>query len=503
MPLQFDDGSYTAPAGTPPMGGGYNPSIGKSQQAGGGIYGGGASSVPNSPRPQTQWNRPMTAPTRNMFGTSGIGRRLASGYQQKYNTEMTRRDRASSAYGGTGQREANVGPLGGFDPNRPGEQYTADGKGDMGANNGFNQANFWDRYQTAMNQTGGDWMQGRERAAGSRANADSWRGSYQAPNYQAPADFSFGGQRAPMMSDEDFASSFNRYNALMGQTGGPIQSRDAEATDTGGFGSAFYNYANAGANILQTRMKDANRQLTDNAAGRGRLNTGFFDEDKGELWRTLGREAQDEINSKALDAARLDMEPAMQNARLRTQVSEGNADRNLQGQRYGQDDRQFLMDFTAGREDTRGERGDRRYESDRDFAFDAYRDRRNFGRDVFEGDRGFGRDVFESDRGFDEDRYRFDEDMSRNDRDAYMDMVTGGRDWRNAQQQQDRANSGSFLKGLGQLGLGLAGSALGPIGAAAGQYVGGKIFGGGGGGGQGGGHGGDQGGGRPSTSKRW
>lgn len=450
-------------------------------------------------RPDDEQERPSTPAVQPSGGNRYT--RMINDAEQRVTS------RAAPSYGGS----TPTAP-GGFDPSNPNKQYSYDGKADLGANNGFNQANNWKMYYENMQRMAGDATRSGERAQGSRENADSWRGQYQTPGYEAPADFSYnpwGQQRPGMANDEDFATAHNRYSALMNQTGGPVQSRDADAYDTGGFGGAFYNYANAGANILQTKMKDTHRGLTDNAAGRGRLNTGFFDEDTGNLWRQLSGEATDQMNSRALDAARLDMEPAMQNARLRTQVSEGNADRDLQGQRYGQDDRQFLMDFTSGREDARGSRADRAYEfdrnaygDDRNFDFDVYRDGRDFGRGTYQDDRNFGRDVFEGDRGFDEDRYRFDEGMYRGDRDTYMDAVTGARDWRTQQQQQsaqESANSG-FRGFLNNYALPIAGMATNfmPTGGGAPSPSGGGSA-----GTPGVGHGGSQGGGRPARRMRY
>jgi hypothetical protein len=334
------------------------------------------------------------------------------------------------------------------------------------ADNGFNQANFWSRYNQMMNRQMGKVGDADARSQQSRAAADAFVGNRTAtPEWGGVADWidPTGGQmynpgaRPDFETDDDLASRYGRFADMIGygpgQEGGPVT-----ADSVAGHGAAFNQYAQGAGSIFQRDLQNSIRKMQENAAASGRLGTGYWDLDQGEFATGLARDFNDQMLMKALDAAALDQDAAV-----------GNADRNLKAalgnQANAGDLRNQRLDLLRWADD-RGVTGSRdrqaAYEFDADFGRDSYLDARDFSRGTYERDRDFSRGVYEGDRDFTEDRYRNDrdflEDRSRYDQGiadvadlTYLDIITSGRDWRNQQAaitRETNANKGfgGFMK---------------------------------------------------------
>lgn len=207
--------------------------------------------------------------------------------------------------------------------------------------------------------------------------------------------------------------------------------------------SAFERYSEGAQMKMRSALDSANKRLTNSAAGRGRLNTGFFDLDSGELGRQISGDYRADLLSKALETTQLNLsakekatgiratdlaavralkaEVAMKQAELGLDASTVNANLSAQNSRAAADrDANFRISAAglmgnaedrrlASLETARGmmerdrTRVDKNYESDRDFARTTDQDYRaqldTIGR-IQRDDRARNDKNYESDRGF-------------------------------------------------------------------------------------------------------
>lgn len=491
-------------------------------------------------------------------GAAGTGTRLANPHGQQY---------GYTPPGGWTDDQGNTKTFqtGMYDPSDPTHQYNADGSFDLGKDNGQNEANFWQGQQHSLSDLSGQTTAKRAQAAGSRAIADHAAGAMPAP-YQAPAAWQAPGampaayQRTPyqspspwqdptqgampgpyagngprnaITSTHDIAGDTSTLaSALKGASGAaPVQ-----AGAVGGGGAAFNNYARGASNSLLTSLKQQLGAQTDSAAGRGRIGSGFYDQDVGSLARGLASDSENNILSGALQAASLDQSAAVGNADRAERASEFNAGQGqtaaLAGlstaastgiQRSALDQSDYSTDqgFGLARQGQNyGQSADARnfsranYADDRNFGADAQRtdfqqgitsqaqdygqatDARNFSRSSYDDDRNFGSQQQQTNYGQSADQrdyargaYQFDENDANNQSGQYLNQLNSNTDRFYQQQEQARQNKGPGIGGiLGGLAGTVLGSALGPIGAAAGSKIGSSIFGGGSNGGGNGGY---------------
>ena len=66
-------------------------------------------------------------------------------------------------------------------------------------------------------------------------------------------------------------------------------------------------YARGAGDIARTGFREELRDLRGDAVGRGRLDTGFFDEDVGDLWKDTQRDLNSRIAMQATEAAGLEL----------------------------------------------------------------------------------------------------------------------------------------------------------------------------------------------------
>lgn len=373
-------------------------------------------------------------------------------------------------------RAASTGDL--FDPTQdPRTRY------DAIANNGNNLANYTNRGMQVLNRGMGDYERRDEMAAGSRARADqaaTGRPTYQIPTYTAPEAFTFDQQRTPLQTDADIADRYRGYGEMIGLDQ-LNAGTDYQAERVGDYGQAFQTWLTGAQSSFGKRLQEESNLLKESAAARGRLNTGFYDEDYGKLARGVAGDFSDAAQMAALDAAGLSLRGA-----------EGNANRALDAARLRGDraDAAYrnnlgLLDRSLDRSAYLDQAGDARFEDDRNFAYDVYGDARDFGRDTFEDDRNFGygafRDStrdFENDRNFWEDRYRFDEGEADDARNFYADWLTGMTDRRTDMTRYQDAQPKWWEKAAGivapVVGTILGGPAGGAVGASVGRQISGN-----------------------------
>lgn len=322
---------------------------------------------------------------------------------------------------------------------------------DARANDGFNGANFWARGNTLLNRSGNDLNTRTDNATASRAAADTantGRPTYQIPTYNAPAPWQNTGQRAPLQTDADILARYGTFAAATGADTLNREGTDYQAERVGDYGEAFNTWLTGAQSSFGKKLQQESNLLRESAAGRGRLNTGFYDEDVGKLSRQVAGDFSDAARMAALDAAGLSLKGASGNADRALEAAKLRGDRSDAAYRNNID----LLDRSLDRSSYLDKTNDARYESDRDFDYGVYGDARDFGRDTFEKDRNFGYGAFrdqnrdwESDRGFAEDRYRYDENQADDARDFYADYLNGL--WDRRTQQNEAAEAKKFKIG--------------------------------------------------------
>lgn len=485
--------------------------------------------------------RPSMDPGTNGTNAWSSGMQQRSGRSsgaQTWSTPWGRPAATPSPYEGRGRRSAPTQPAappptyssGMYDPNRAGTQFNASGDADLGANNGFNMANIWNGWQEQLGAGRDRVAQQEGYASGSRAawqayqdapppayagyqppapvygGAPQMPGQYQAPAWQAPDPSGWQQPRPGLSSDSDLTTSIT----ALGGTNGP--GMQAEGPTVGGFGGAYREAAQGLMGQFQRQLGTQLRTNVDNAAGRGRLNTGFYDEDVGRLATDLSAQANDQLAATALQGATLDQQAALASGGWQYGASVTNANNAAQRNQY----LTSIAAARAGQQDTLRQQG---YSDDRNFAYGTGRDLRG----DFEGDRAFGADQqrtnyaqaadqrgfeygtyrdarsdWSGDRSFDygvsrdargdynTDRaaaggmYQFDQGQAVGAQNQYLDQLASTRDWRMQAGAAEQAQKGGFLKSvLPALGT-VAGFALGgPAGAAIGGSVGNSLGGGG------------------------
>lgn len=166
--------------------------------------------------------------------------------------------------------------------------------------------------------------------------------------------------------------------------------------------AAFNKYLEGAQMKEREVMKTEMDRLSQNAAGRGRLNTGFFDLDRGELGRQISTDYRSDAMMKALDTNRQQLDYIMGKANVGLQNNQGrmNAASNAYGMLSG--DRDFAM---------------RGWTNKYNMAADIYGSKA----DAYRQDYGASRDIrsdYESDRNFGADTYKMN-----------FDRYTSNRDW--------------------------------------------------------------------------
>lgn len=369
-----------------------------------------------------------------------------------------------------GTKAASTGDL--YDPTQnPATRYGAI------ADNGNNLYNYANRGQQVLNRGMNDYSARDSAAADSRAAADAYspdgRPTYDAPTYDAPDPFTYGATRPDLETDQDIGGRFSYFNSLLDPGGGlNSQGLDYTPDQVGDYGQAFNSWLTGAQSSLLKALGRETTKLNESAAARGRLRTGFYNEDVGTLQRELAGDFSDRAQMAALDAAGLSLRGA-----------EGNADRGLEAAKlrrsWSQDaynNRSGVLADAIGRSEyLDGARGGN-FEADRSFDYGVYGDARDFGRDTFQDDRNFGYGAFrdstrdwEADRGFAEDRYRYDEDQADDARDFYADWLSGMTDRRTDMTRYQDAQPSGWEKAV-QTALPIAKTAAGiafpPAGAA-------------------------------------
>ncbi|HUU95992.1 MAG TPA: hypothetical protein VM487_09635 [Phycisphaerae bacterium] len=166
---------------------------------------------------------------------------------------------------------------------------------------------------------------------------------------QMPSPYQWTGQM-PSMGPYDPNEMRAQYTANSNLNGGgSTTAQDSAAGNVADYSGAFRDYAVGANNQFQTAFQQNLRNMTGGAASRGRLNTGFFDEDTGRLARQMGGDFTAAQQAQALNAANLSLQAGQTNANNQTQVGIQNANRRLaadQGnQMYGNQSAQFLTDY--------------------------------------------------------------------------------------------------------------------------------------------------------------
>lgn len=316
--------------------------------------------------------------------------------------------------------------------------------------------------------------------AGSRARADAAttgqptytaRDPYVTPTYTAPDDFSFRdwtGEREALEDDDAVEARFQRYSTMLGAN--PGSDFDYTPERVGDYGGAFQSWLTGAQASFGDALKRQASDLNESAAARGRLNSGFYNEDYGSLQSRIASEFGNAAQMAALDAAGLSLRGAEANASNALKAAEM---RYKAGQDAYADRRTMLADALKRSEyldttrDGRYESDRDFYERDRDFASGRYDTDRTFGRRSFENDRDFGADRYNDDRDFDyqryrddtgdwrnnrdfaEDRFRFDTGQRNNDRDFYADWLSGETDRDTDNRRYQASQPSGFERAVG------------------------------------------------------
>ncbi|MFN7341573.1 MAG: hypothetical protein ACK5VI_10900 [Opitutia bacterium] len=271
--------------------------------------------------------------------------------------------------------------------------------------------------------------------------------------------------------------------------------------------ASFERYMTGANSRMMDTLKQSNERLTNSAAGGGRLNTGFFDLDAGELGRQVRQDFSNDLSARALDTNQQKLNAITSGSQIRASDLNSLRDQYLQGEMSNQ--RSSLdaakanqsasleaalanqkasladMDFRASalRElsgaddlrlkamnDARGYMMD-----DRDFTNKNYENDRNFGRDTFNDyndrlqtigntqrdDRDFANKNFDTDRNWLLDADKMRQGNYENDRDFGMkrwqseadmrfkggDLARQDRDWETGYRNDSTERYLDFLSG--------------------------------------------------------
>lgn len=180
---------------------------------------------------------------------------------------------------------------------------------------------------------------------------------------------------------------------------------DKGGTDIGSpdFDGQFERYAGAANNKFQRTLGLQTDSLVGNAQARGRFNSGFLDEDYGNLARSLAGDARDDVDSHAIDVLGLQEQDASSrrstaasrtSSRGQLALDSANLMRNA-GEDAAQGGATQATQARANRAELRGQ-----YQDERDTGEKTFEDRRDTGRANFESDRTYGRNAYTNDRDF-------------------------------------------------------------------------------------------------------
>jgi hypothetical protein len=203
--------------------------------------------------------------------------------------------------------------------------------------------------------------------------------------------------------------------------------------------AAFERYVTGAQGAFDETLKTNNERLIQTAAGGGRLNTGFFDLDRGELGRQLSADARNAMQQKALETNQQKLSAITSGTGIRAddlnalraqylEAESGNADRSLRagqttaelGSKAADRDADFrlkslgimgdaedrsldALDIARGYQVGDQERKDKIFEGDRTFkkgTFDDYNDTLGQVGIIQRGDRDREDDIFSEDRDY-------------------------------------------------------------------------------------------------------
>lgn len=194
------------------------------------------------------------------------------------------------------------------------------------------------------------------------------------------------------------------------------------------FDAKFREYMDAANSSLRRGLREGIDDLSGSAAGRGRLNTGFFDEDVGAFSRALAEQERETVGRGALDVLGL-MQQDTDSQRRYAYDRGRNALEGLNfSLRAGETAKDAAFQQAANARANRGElRG--LYENDRDFSESSFRDRRDFARAGFESERAFGEDRFRDRRDFAYDQFGDETDNLWRSNEARQGLANDYRRW--------------------------------------------------------------------------
>lgn len=448
-------------------------------------------------------------------GTTLAGPRgIDAGKLQKSNSAAA----AAQGYAGT-QYQTGM-----FDPTNPNQQYTPDGRGALNANNGENSANMWAGLYGQYGQAAGNQQQQQGYANADRTAMQTAMGGAPAPyqfNTPAPAAYQAGAAPSPYSSTMGPRPAFQSAGDIatattqLGGTPGGQQVNPGQVVAPGvqGYGAAFNQAAQGIMGTFSQSLADQSKQLAGTAAGRGRLDSGFYNQDQGTLTRQLGSQANDQLLSAALSGAQLDQSAAIAGAQLGYNASAANASNQIAAGTANNQNNQYLTGIAANRADTTDTLGQSGYTADQQYGlaqnnqnYGQYADQRNFGAgqqqtaySQYADQRNFGQSnqaqaygQYADQRNAAIGNYQFDTNQYDQATGMAMQQLSGLADRTDANNQAiDAKNAssgiGGFLKsalpGIGAIaGFALGGPAGAAIGGGIGNGLTGKGYNGGSGG---------------------
>ena len=202
-----------------------------------------------------------------------------------------------------------------------------------------------------------------------------------------PAAYGGNGARTALPTTQSLVGDSTALTAALNANGAqaPVQ---AQAISGGG--QAFQDYARGASNSMLASLKQQLATTTDTAAGRGRLGSGFYNQDTGTLARGLAGDSENNLLSGALQAATLDQNAATANAGNNLTAQEFN---NTQGQTAALAG--LSTAASTGEQNAALSQND--YSTDQTFGLNEQNqnygqaaDQRNFSRSSYDDDRNFG-----------------------------------------------------------------------------------------------------------------